>query len=72
MKLGEKNYAYAEAELKKGHADTARRFFLNAMNVFRVGQYGLTEVTDEKLRLYHKLTNAFAQAAVLYEPPLRK
>ena len=37
-----------------------------------MGQYGLTEITDEKLRLYRKLTDSFANAARLADPPLEE
>jgi dipeptidyl aminopeptidase/acylaminoacyl peptidase len=70
--LGDTAWKHANLALEQGHALTAWRFFRNAEAVYRVGQYGLTELTDEKLRLYRKLTDSFAQAARLADPPLEE
>ncbi len=70
--LGDAALALAEAAIQEGHLVTARRFYLNAQACYRVGQYGIIEFTDEKLRLYGKLLDSFAKAARLYEPPLQQ
>jgi dipeptidyl aminopeptidase/acylaminoacyl peptidase len=70
--LGDAARRVADAALADGHRRTAWRFHRNAEAAYRVGQYGITELTDEKLRLYRKLTAAFASAARLAEPPLEE
>jgi dienelactone hydrolase len=70
--LGDEAHTHAEAEAKVGHALTARRFYLNAQAAYRVGQYGIIEFTDEKLRLYGKLLDSFAKGVRLYDPPLQR
>ena len=60
------------AQLALGHTQTARYFFFAAAAVYRVGQYGILEVTDERLRIYHKLDEAFSQFAALFESPMTK
>ncbi len=70
--LGDKRAQYARAQLALGHTQTARYFFFAAAAVYRVGQYGILEVTDERLRIYHKLDEAFSQFAALFESPMTK
>jgi dipeptidyl aminopeptidase/acylaminoacyl peptidase len=70
--LGDAASQHATAELQRGHRLTARRFFRNAEALYRVGQYGITELTEEKVRLYRKLTDSFARAAALADPPLEE
>jgi dienelactone hydrolase len=70
--LGDRATDDARREREAGHRITARRFFRNAEALYRVGQYGLTELTDEKLRLYRKLSDSFAAAARLEAPPFEE
>jgi dienelactone hydrolase len=70
--LGDSAYAIAEAARGQGHTITARRFYLNAQAAYRVGQYGIIDFTDEKLRLYAKLLDSFAKGVRLYDPPLQQ
>lgn len=70
--LGDRHLAYAREQLAKGHMETAKYFFFSAAAVFRVGQYGILELTDERLRIYHKLEEAFIGFAALYDPPMTK
>jgi dienelactone hydrolase len=70
--LGDSAYALAEEAAREGHALTARRFYLNAQAAYRVGQYGIIEFTQEKLRLYSKLLDSFAKGVGLYDPPLQR
>ena len=70
--LGDAALALAETAIEQGHTLTARRFYLNAQACYRVGQYGIIEFTDEKLRLYRKLLDSFAKGAALYDPPLQQ
>jgi dienelactone hydrolase len=70
--LGDRAAEHARRELEDGHPLTARQFFRNAEALYRVGQYGLTELTDEKLRLYRKLVESFGEAARLEDPPFEE
>src|SRR3954471_18455912 len=53
--LGDAHRRHAEQERDNGNEVTARYFFFAAQAVYRVGQYGIAELTDERLRIYHKL-----------------
>jgi len=70
--LGDQHYAHAQQEVENGHVQTARYFFFVAQAAYRVGQYGIVELTDERLRLYHKLDDSFHAFAKLYDPPMEK
>jgi dienelactone hydrolase len=70
--LGDQDHRHGEAALAAGHRTTARYFFAAASAVYRIGQYGLTEVTEEKLRLYHKLVDSLRDAAPLFDPPIEE
>ena len=67
--MGDADFAYAEEQEKLGRTDTARFFFNAAQTLYRAGQYDLSELTDEKLRIYHKLDESTRRAAKLYNPP---
>jgi dipeptidyl aminopeptidase/acylaminoacyl peptidase len=70
--LGDRHCNHAQQELEKGHEATAKYFFFTAQAVYRVGQYGIVELTEERLRLYHKLDDSFRAFAKLYDPPMEK
>ncbi|GMA97724.1 alpha/beta fold hydrolase [Pelosinus sp. IPA-1] len=65
--LGDKSHSYAEEALKKGHNDTARIFFMKAAALYRIGEYDLTYITDEKLRIYNKILRSFSKGIQLYD-----
>lgn len=71
--MGDAAYDYAVSELEKGHKVTASTFFLNASALYRLGDYGLTEKTEEKLTLYRKLVDSFERGKALdiYEKPIK-
>ena len=71
--LGDTAYNYAVSELEKGHKVTAYKFFLNASALYRVGDYGLVEKTEEKLRLYKKVVDSFerGKALSIYDKPIK-
>ena len=71
-RLGDRAAGKAEEELKKGHGVTARSFFLNATAAYRVGQYTILHDNEQKLDMYKKLMDCFAQAAKLSNPPYEK
>jgi dienelactone hydrolase len=70
--LGDVASRHAEEAEAEGHGATAHRFYRNAEALYRVGQYGITELTDDKMRLYRKLLDRFARAAHLADPPLEE
>ena len=65
--LGDKSYAYAEEELKKGHKETARIFFIKAAAVYRIGEYDIVDITEERLRIYGKLLASYSHGIQLYD-----
>ena len=71
--LGDKAYNYAVSELEKGHTVTAYKFFMNASALYRIGDYGLVEKTEEKLRLYKKVVDSFerGKALSIYDKPIK-
>jgi dienelactone hydrolase len=71
-KLGDADRIIAESALSNGHILTARKFFLNASAAFRTGQYPLVEDTDDKLLMYRKLIDCFAEAAKLFHPVIER
>lgn len=65
--LGDRWYAAAEKELKQGHRETARIFFINAVAVYRIGEYDIVDITDERLRINRKLLDSYSRGLQLYE-----
>lgn len=70
--LGDRHAAYAREQLALGHRRTAKYFFFAAASVYRVGQYAVLELTEERLRIYHKMDDAFAEFARLHDPAMTK
>jgi len=66
--IGDYDFSYAKEQLALNHTITARYFFLAGAAMFRIGQYGLNELNDEKLRLNHKIVDCVAQAGKLFDP----
>ncbi|BBB90955.1 MAG TPA: alpha/beta hydrolase [Methylomusa anaerophila] len=65
--LGDKSYAYAEEELQKGHQETAKIFFIKAAADYRIAEYDIVEISDERLRIYGKLLDSHARGLQLYD-----
>ena len=63
--LADRNFHYAEEQLALGRRGTARYFFSQANALYMLSQYGLTDLTEEKLGLYRKLMAASGQFAAL-------
>ena len=53
--LGDKAIAYAEEHEKLGHKQTASDYYFNACSLFRIADYGIRGVNEEKFRIYGKL-----------------
>ncbi len=63
--LGDKAYAYAEEQLKLGHKATASQYFINACALYRLADYGLIDLTEEKLTIYRKVIDSFKRGKEL-------
>jgi dipeptidyl aminopeptidase/acylaminoacyl peptidase len=70
--IGDRENAYAQAELDAGHRLSARQFFLSGASFHRVAQYEIHDVTEEKVRLNQKIKASFSKAAALFDPPLEE
>jgi hypothetical protein len=70
--IGDREDAYAQAELDAGHRLSARQFFLSGASFHRVAQYEIHDVTEEKVRLNQKIKASFSKAAALFDPPLQE
>lgn len=58
-RLGDEALAYAEKQEKLGHIVTASQYYFNASALFRLGDYAIRGITDEKYRVYKKLVESF-------------
>lgn len=63
--LAEDDCAYAEEQLALGRNATARYFFSAANSLYMLAQYGLTDLTDEKLDLYRSLVDCAGKFAAM-------
>ncbi|WP_168879838.1 alpha/beta hydrolase family protein [Rhizobium sp. P28RR-XV] len=68
QELADADLQYAEEQLVLGNGATARYFFWAAGAMYGLAQYGLTDVTDEKLALYRKMNQCNKQYARLGTP----
>jgi hypothetical protein len=58
--IGDREDAYAQAELNAGHRLSARHFFLSGASFYRVSQYEIHDITEEKVRLNQKIKASFS------------
>jgi dipeptidyl aminopeptidase/acylaminoacyl peptidase len=65
QELADRDYEYAEQQLKLGRKATARYFFSAANGAYMLAQYGLTDPTEEKLRIYQRMVDCSQQFAAL-------
>lgn len=63
--LGDKAIAYAEEHEKLGHKQTASDYYFNACSLFRIADYGIRGVNEEKFRIYGKLVDSFHKSKEL-------
>lgn len=66
-RLGDEAYAYAEEQEALGNYATASEFYGNACACYRLADYGIQELTEEKKRIYAKVPLAF-QKSKQYSP----
>lgn len=59
VEIGDRRYREAEEQLALGHRETARNMFGRASACYRVADYGIHGVTDEKLEVYAKVPDSF-------------
>lgn len=64
-KLGDTAFSYAEKQEKAGHRATASEYYFNASAMYRLGDYGIRGLTDEKYRIYGKLIDSFSRSKSL-------
>lgn len=66
--LGNADLQYAQEQLGLKHFQTARYFFGAAANMYSIAQYGITDLTDEKLALYKKMVDCDNQYGRMGNP----
>jgi alpha-beta hydrolase superfamily lysophospholipase len=59
FRLAAEAEAYAKEQEALGHRTTASLYYQNASHLYRMGDYGLIEITDEKLEHYRKLVETY-------------
>ena len=59
VEIGDRRYAEAEEQLALGHRETARNLFGRASACYRVADYGIAGITEEKLEVYAKVPESF-------------
>ena len=59
VEIGDRRYAEAERQLEMGHRETARNLFGRASACYRVADYGIRGITEEKLEVYAKVPESF-------------
>ena len=64
-KLGDEAFAYATEQEKLGNSVTASEFYLNACACYRLADYGINELTEEKKRIYTKVPISFQKGKAL-------
>lgn len=64
-KLGDEALAYAKGQETKGHLVTASEYYFNASALYRLGDYAIRGLTEEKYRVYDKLVNSFKKSKEL-------
>lgn len=57
--IGDRRLAYAQKMEAEGNLITAANFYLRASACYRIADYGIEGITDEKLAIYKKLPAAF-------------
>ncbi|MFV0643718.1 MAG: alpha/beta hydrolase [Sphingomonadaceae bacterium] len=64
-RLGDEAYAYAENQARFGHEATASQYYFNACALYRLADYGLVDVTEEKTTIYKKIPDSFRKGKAL-------
>ncbi len=63
--LGDRNRTYAEQMEAEGHLLTASNFYWRACACYRIADYGIVGLTDERKEVYTKLINSFKKSKEL-------
>ena len=58
-RLGDEALAYAKKQEAAGHYVTSSKYYFNASSLYRLGDYGIRGITEEKYRVYGKLVESF-------------
>lgn len=64
-RLGDEAFSYAEKNEQNGHLETASEYYFNANALYRLGDYGIKSVDEEKYRIYGKLVDSFKRSKQL-------
>ena len=65
VEVGDRNAAYAQKEEEAGHLVTAEHFYGRATACYRLADYGIQGITDEKLEVYSKIPETFKRQYAL-------
>ena len=63
--LGDEALSYAQKQEQAGHIVTASQYYFNASALYRLGDYGIRGITEEKYRVYGKLVESFKKHKLL-------
>lgn len=64
-RLGDEAYEYAENQASQGYNTSASQYYFNACALYRLADYGLVDITKEKIAIYKKIPNSFRKAKAL-------
>ncbi len=64
-RLGEEAFTYAKEQEELGNKETASEFYLNASACYRLSDYGLRELNEEKKSIYEMVPLAFKKGKEL-------
>lgn len=68
IELAEAECTYAKEQLALGHDYAAGEALYNASQLYKFADYGLLELTEEKVRNYEKCSNCFREGVQLLAP----
>lgn len=69
--LGDEIYKIAEEQEKLGNIETASSYYMRASACYRLADYGLNELTEEKKRIYAKVPLSFKKGKSLSKERIR-
>lgn len=72
QELADADLKYAEEQLALKHFATARYFYWAAGALYGLAQYGITDLTEEKLALYRQMNDCNQHYGQLANPPWQK
>ena len=70
--LADRNLSRARREMRRGHRQSARSWYLLASACFRFGQALLADDDPRKRALYRRMLDAFRRSGELSDPPMER